>query len=126
MAEALDRRAECQPFDCGDILHQLVAWLGFRPHEPELHYLRPAAHLVRHDAEKLTYLYPEPGFFHDLASCARDGTLVSLELAAGQHPELVLAALNDGHPWPRAAAHRYSTYRVYRPTHKTNPADHCS
>jgi hypothetical protein len=118
IAETLDRCAEWKPFDSSDVLHQFVTWPGFRPHEPELHHLWPATCLVGHEAQKFTHLYPEPGFLHNLASGASDWTFVPLQLPARQHPEFVLAALNDGDPGPRAPAYRNSTHRVYGPTHK--------
>src|SRR5271168_2725401 len=93
IAEALDRRAQRKPLDRDDVLHHLKARLGLRPHQPELDHLRPPACLVGDDTKKVAYLHAKSGFLDDLASRAGDGPFISSELAAGQHPKLVLAAL---------------------------------
>src|SRR5579863_212048 len=118
IAETLDGRAERQPFDRDDVLHQFIARLCLRSHEPELHHLRPAAHFVGDGTEELADLDAKAGFLHYLPPRARDRTFVGSELAAGQHPKLVLAALDDSHSRPRALAHRNSTHRMYRSVHK--------
>src|ERR1700722_5881281 len=104
MAQTPDRGSKRQPFNRDDVLHHFVARLRLRSHEPEPHHLRPTAGLVGDDAKKLAYLDAKPGFFDHLAPRAADWTLVPSELAAGQHPELVLAALNDRHHRPRTLA----------------------
>jgi hypothetical protein len=119
-AKAFDCSSKRQPFDGGDVLHNLVAWLRICLHEPEPHDFWPPTRLVSDYTHKLAYLHAESGLFHDLASRARNGMFVRFELAARQHPELVLAALNDSDPRPRTPAHRYSTYRVYGSAHETS------
>jgi hypothetical protein len=94
--------------------------MRFRLHEPKPHHLWPPTRLVGDYTHKLAYLHSESGLFHDLASRAHNGTFGGFELATGQHPELVLAALNDSDPRPRTPAHRYSAYRVYGSAHETS------
>jgi len=91
IAEPLDRPGKRQPFNRDDILHHLVARLRLGPHEPEPHHLWPATRLVSDDTEEFADFHTEPGFFDHLAPRAPlDGMLVPPQLAAGQHPELVL------------------------------------
>src|SRR5664279_601188 len=89
-----------------------MAWPGLGLHAPELHDLRPAAGAVGDGAEKFAYAHAMAGFLHHRAARAGDGALGALELAARQHPAIVLAALDHGDQRPRAIAHHDAAARV--------------
>src|SRR5690348_2031769 len=79
---------------------------------PELNNLWPAPRAVSNRAEKFTYANLMTGLFHDLAPRAGDWAFIDLELAARQHPELVLRALHDGNQGARAVAHHDAARRM--------------
>src|SRR5690242_10186264 len=105
IAQLPNGRGERQPFDRHDVFHQSTAWAGFSLHAPELHNLRAPAHPVRNGTDEFPHANAMSGFLDDLPARAGERALVTLELAAWQHPELILRALHDSDERARAIAH---------------------
>lgn len=112
MAQSLDRRRERKPLDRHDVFRYFIALPGSRLHQPELHYLWPAACQIGDGTEKFRHFYAKAGLFHDLAPRAANWTFAPSELTARQYPKSVLAALDDRKP-PRPAAHHDPPCRAY-------------